>query len=512
MPQNPLILVIDDSPTIRKMVECHLAQAGYRVTLAPDAERGLELAATIRPDLILLDHQLPGTTGDEVCRRLLAAEVTAPIPVLISSALRNRAYAHYADFPNVIDQIPKPFTPELLKSGVANALATGTLVVQAQRTGCAMPEAISDGHVEALAGDCQAFPFRAVVDFLNNAQVDGRLTLEMGKDRVRFALSGGRIQAVYSPTIAPERIVPFLPRELDELAPLLTVTLGEHQDASMFGMVKLLERSLSDPRRLRALLRCQSAVLTYGALTGEAGLFSFENHANLPPMFQAFPLQLSLPALAVDGARRCLSPEELESMGTGIFARQSPRGGNVDRVGLSPTEIRLQTLLDGSEPLSAVARKAGMPLLDAAAVVHGLELAGQAVRREPAEQDAILLVEDDPETARVAQRALGSEGEGFQFRHVRDRVAAQLLLRRSQFALIILAVDTNEHTSFYQSLKHHVPAATRFIGLVSVDEESQLERLDRLGLDGVVHRPATESDLRGTVRQLLGRVELAGVH
>ena len=62
-------LVIDDSPTIRKMVECHLSQAGYRVALAPDAERGLAMAATIRPDLILLDHQLPGTTGDQVCRR-----------------------------------------------------------------------------------------------------------------------------------------------------------------------------------------------------------------------------------------------------------------------------------------------------------------------------------------------------------------------------------------------------------------------------------------------------------
>ena len=40
-----LILVIDDSPTIRKLVECHLSQAGYRVALAADAEQGLELAA-----------------------------------------------------------------------------------------------------------------------------------------------------------------------------------------------------------------------------------------------------------------------------------------------------------------------------------------------------------------------------------------------------------------------------------------------------------------------------------
>ena len=38
---SPLILVIDDSPTIRKMVESHLSQAGYRIALAPDAEAAL---------------------------------------------------------------------------------------------------------------------------------------------------------------------------------------------------------------------------------------------------------------------------------------------------------------------------------------------------------------------------------------------------------------------------------------------------------------------------------------
>ena len=75
-------------------------------------------------DLILLDYQLPGTTGDQVCLKLLADEQTCRVPVVVSSAMRNRAFAQYTEFANVIDQIPKPFTPELLKSGVANALQT----------------------------------------------------------------------------------------------------------------------------------------------------------------------------------------------------------------------------------------------------------------------------------------------------------------------------------------------------------------------------------------------------
>src|SRR5271157_3359997 len=198
--ENPLVLVIDDSQTIRKMIECHLSQAGYRVALAPDAEQGLQMARTLQPDLILLDHQLPGTTGDEVCRKLLDDEQTSRVPVVISSAMRNRAFAQYTEFANVVDQIPKPFTPELLKSGVANALQMGDMVVQSQRTGCAMPEAVGEVDNAILEGNTGPFSLRVLLDFLNNSQQAGRLTVEAGKDRVRWALAGGRVQAVYSPT------------------------------------------------------------------------------------------------------------------------------------------------------------------------------------------------------------------------------------------------------------------------------------------------------------------------
>src|SRR5262249_51214951 len=246
--EQPLILVVDDSQTIRRLVECHLSQAGYRVAMAGDAEHGLELARASQPQLILLDHQLPGTTGDEVCRRLLDHEATARIPVVISSAMRNRAYAQYTEYSNVVDQIPKPFTPELLKSGVANALQTGPMIVQAQRTGCAVPEAVGEVHDALLEGKFDAFSPLALLDFLNNHQQSGRLTLDVGKDRVRFALAGGRVQAVYSPTIHADRLQGWLPAELVGLGPLLALTLGEQQDASMAGLIKLLERSLSDPR------------------------------------------------------------------------------------------------------------------------------------------------------------------------------------------------------------------------------------------------------------------------
>lgn len=502
--ESPLILVIDDSPTIHKLVECHLSQAGYRVALAGDADRGVERAAELRPDLILLDHQLPGTTGDDVCRRLLASEVTARIPVVVSSAMRNRAFASYTDYPNVVDQIPKPFTPELLKSGVANALQMGAMVVQAQRTGCAIPEAVAEVREALLEGDTGAFPLRALLDFLNNQQKAGRLTIEQGNDRYRFVLSGGRIQAVFSPTIAAERLAEALPADLADLAPLVAVTIGEACDPSMSGLVRMLEKSLSDPRRLRALLRAQAAILTCWAATADPGPFAFEADPALPPMFQAFPLQISLPALLVEGVPLVRPISDPNSWSDRVFARQAPRGGNPDRTGLGLTSMKLAGLLDGSLSLAQAAERVGSDLLEAAGTARALVLAGILEEKAASSRGSILIVEEDAETTRALQRLLGPEGEGCQVRAVRDKLGAQLLLRRSAVDLVLLALDEPEQQACYAACRTLATPATRFVGLVSIEDEAQLTRLDALGLDGVLHRPIVEEDVRATVQHLLG--------
>jgi CheY-like chemotaxis protein len=500
---QPLILVIDDSQTIRKLVECHLSQAGYRIAMAADAEQGLELARSMQPRLILLDHQLPGTTGDAVCRSLLESDLTAKIPVIISSAMRNRAYSQYTEYPNVVDQIPKPFTPEQLKSGVASALETGAMVVNAQRTGCALPEAVGEVQEAVLEGITETFNLISVLDFLNNHQQTGRLTVEVGKDRLRFGLSGGRVQAVYSPTIGPDRLANHLPEELSDLCPLLGLTLGEQQDSSMAGLVKLLERSLSDPRRLRVLLRFQAAVLTYHATTGDPGKFAFDRVASLPPMFQAFPLQFSVPALVVEGTRYCEPELDDRDWETLVFARQSVRGGNPDRAGLSPSVIKIHTLLDGTRSLAEVAGNSGLEVNEVAAIARGLERAGLAERRAPCTAQSILVMEDDPETVRVIRDVLGTGGANYQLKIVHDRIASQLLLRRQAFQMVILAMDRPEQEGFFRACKQQNTTRARFVGILRIEDESELARLEAMGLDGVIHRPINENNLIATVNHLL---------
>jgi two-component system cell cycle response regulator DivK len=84
---NATVLVVEDNALNLKLVRDVLGHAGYQVLEAGDAERGIELAREERPDLILMDIQLPGIDGVEALRRLRADTETAGIPVVALTAL-----------------------------------------------------------------------------------------------------------------------------------------------------------------------------------------------------------------------------------------------------------------------------------------------------------------------------------------------------------------------------------------------------------------------------------------
>ncbi len=81
------ILVIEDSPFLRKATERILLKAGYGVVTAGDGEEGLRIAFDIGPDLILLDMLLPKLSGPEVLRALRKNPVTRRTPIIVISGL-----------------------------------------------------------------------------------------------------------------------------------------------------------------------------------------------------------------------------------------------------------------------------------------------------------------------------------------------------------------------------------------------------------------------------------------
>jgi twitching motility two-component system response regulator PilG len=79
------VMVVDDSPTIRKILGLTLERAGYAVVAEPDGESALARLAEQVPDLILLDISMPGLDGYEVCKRIKQDERTGNVPVIMLS-------------------------------------------------------------------------------------------------------------------------------------------------------------------------------------------------------------------------------------------------------------------------------------------------------------------------------------------------------------------------------------------------------------------------------------------
>lgn len=77
------ILVVEDEPTYREMLEFNLSRDGFRVTTAADGPSALEKFGASEPDLILLDLMLPGMSGNEVCRQI---RQDSNVPIIMLTA------------------------------------------------------------------------------------------------------------------------------------------------------------------------------------------------------------------------------------------------------------------------------------------------------------------------------------------------------------------------------------------------------------------------------------------
>jgi len=121
-PAGHKILVIDDSVMLLSFVKEILEEKSYPVVTAENGEDGLRLCAQESPDLVLLDFVLPDMKGDEVCRRLLANEETAKVPVLYVSGFGSDLSANREELSNIIGVLNKPFTSEALIGAVEKYL------------------------------------------------------------------------------------------------------------------------------------------------------------------------------------------------------------------------------------------------------------------------------------------------------------------------------------------------------------------------------------------------------
>ncbi len=124
---SPLVLVVDDEPEIRQLVERMLVTKGYTVALAVDGQEALDQAERLVPDLVLLDAMLPKVHGFDACRRIKASPRTRHVPVIMMTAIyRGWRFAQDArDSYGASDYVEKPFRMEDLLARIEHALLSG---------------------------------------------------------------------------------------------------------------------------------------------------------------------------------------------------------------------------------------------------------------------------------------------------------------------------------------------------------------------------------------------------
>ncbi len=118
---NYKVLVVDDEPDILELLQYNLKKEGFDVKISSDGRKGVEIAKTFMPDLILLDIMMPHQDGVETCRQLREMpEIHGAFIIFLTA--RSEEYSEIAAFDiGADDYITKPIKPRALMSRI-NAL------------------------------------------------------------------------------------------------------------------------------------------------------------------------------------------------------------------------------------------------------------------------------------------------------------------------------------------------------------------------------------------------------
>ena len=109
-----IILVVDDSPTIQKVVSVTLEAHGHEVVTASDGMEALAKLRTLRPDLVLLDITMPHMDGYQLCRILRSNELTKAVPIVMLSGKDGLFDKMRGRMAGAATYITKPFAPSAL--------------------------------------------------------------------------------------------------------------------------------------------------------------------------------------------------------------------------------------------------------------------------------------------------------------------------------------------------------------------------------------------------------------
>jgi len=119
----PRILIIDDDAGVRGVLKAMLERAGYDVSAAESGTEGLELAHSRRPDLVLLDIEMPGMNGFDVCSLMKTDTALSSVPVIIMTGRPLAGVPAQVQAVGAVDLLTKPFERGSLLAKIGQQLS-----------------------------------------------------------------------------------------------------------------------------------------------------------------------------------------------------------------------------------------------------------------------------------------------------------------------------------------------------------------------------------------------------
>ena len=119
------ILLVEDEPHIRMSMETRLNANGFQVLTAENGSKGVEMALSEKPDLIIMDVMMPVMDGYQALAKLKENDTTKEIPVVMLTARARPEDVERAGTEGASDYIVKPFTPTALMEKINKALGIG---------------------------------------------------------------------------------------------------------------------------------------------------------------------------------------------------------------------------------------------------------------------------------------------------------------------------------------------------------------------------------------------------
>ncbi len=405
------VLVVDDSPTIRKVVSAVLERHGFHAVQAGDGQSALDALTRAaesenaggadKIDIVLVDFVMPKMNGFQLCRALRQDSRLRATPVVLMSAKSDRIAAHFVQQTGAIDAIAKPFDARALIAVIENAMrrsekwrSRGASAPPAEEP-VEAPERASDPGAErsALSGDIGVIPIGAVLQLLQVEAKSGVLVVSDSSTDVTIALRDGLIDLVLARGAGREfRLGRYFvehglvtEEDIDRL-------LRESQPPES-AEDKTARRLLGDllvgsghvtPEQLRDALARQSSELVYEVLRWPKGRFEFRRE---PPPSLAESAKLGLPVASVvmEGFRRVDEWRLVES-GLGSFdavlAQDAAAVESIDVDRLATAEQRLLVMVDGERTVREIIDQSHMSSFDACKILFQL-LEARLVRRRP---------------------------------------------------------------------------------------------------------------------------------